>query len=149
MAELTALSKEAAEIMWEMAALGDRSAAADEMAANARSLQAQLRGLVSDVSDGGGGGVPEATFAAALAAFDMLSTTLEEWDAGTATNAPLPDARAKAAAPPPPPAPESSTANPFAPAAAAAPAAAVPAPAAAPAPGRQPAADEAPLISFD
>lgn len=145
MAELTALSKEAAEIMWEMAALGDRSAAADEIAANARSLQAQLRGLVSDVSDGGGGGVPEATFAAALAAFDMLSTTLEEWDAGTAASAPAPDARAKAAAPPPPPPPESSTANPFAPVAAAA----VPAPAAVAAPGRQSAADEKPLISFD
>lgn len=146
MAELTALAREAAEIMWEMAALGDRSPASDEMAASARALRAQLRGLISDYTGG-----DEVALAAGLEAFEMLETTLAEYrgggDGGGAGAAAPAAALAAvpAAALEPAPAPSAAASNPFAPAAPAVP---PPPPATAPA-GRAPPGDEAPLISFD
>lgn len=147
LAELTALSREAAEIMWEFAALGEKTPAAAEVAEKARALRAQLRGLISDFAGG-----DEAALAAALEAFEMLETTLGEYDgngnsssAAAAAGTETPTAAAAAAAPAAP----AAEANPFAPPPAAAPAAAA-APRPMTAPGNRPdPASDAPLISFD
>ena len=131
--------------MWEFAALGEKTPAAAEGAEKARALRAQLRGLISDFSGG-----DEAALAAALEAFEMLETTLGEYDGGEATETPTAAAAAgaaPAAAAAAAPAAATAEANPFAPAAAA-PAAAAPRPTTAPGNRPDPASD-APLISFD
>ncbi|PSC69596.1 programmed cell death 6 interacting [Micractinium conductrix] len=118
--ELAVLARDAAEILWEMVAMGEGGGAVADMKGKAEQLQAQLRGLIGDYQGG-----DEALFARAFESFDMLSRCLEE------QNAPAQPPPAASAAPPsalaPPPG-----------------AAAAPPPAVA-----QPPADEAPLISFD
>ena len=123
--------------MWEFAALGERTPAAAEVADKARALRAQLRGLISDFAGG-----DEAALAAALEAFEMLETTVGEYDGGSSSAAGTETPAAAAAA-----APAAAEANPFAPAAAA-PADAAPRPTTAPGNRPDPASD-APLISFD
>eukprot|EP00887_Chlorella_sp_A99_P006269 scaffold3.g6269.t1 len=89
--ELSLLAKDAAEIMWEMAAMGESGAAVEDMRSKAEQLQAraaaragrargrlssaraQLRGIISDYQGG-----DEALFAQAFEAFDMLGRCLEE-----------------------------------------------------------------------
>ena len=141
LAELSALSREAAEIMWEFAALGEKTPAAAEVADKARALRAQLRGLISDFSGG-----DEVALAAALEAFEMLETTLGEYDGGGSEAAAA--APAAAEAPTAAAAAPAAEANPFAAAPAAAPAAAAPRPTTAPGNRPDPGSD-APLISFD
>lgn len=72
------LAKEAAEILWEMAAMGDTGDAAAEMLGKSQQLQAQLRGMIGDYS-----GSDEGVMARALEAFETLSNTLEEYHKGT------------------------------------------------------------------
>ncbi|PRW59857.1 hypothetical protein C2E21_1451 [Chlorella sorokiniana] len=122
--ELSVLAKDAAEILWEMVAMGEGGAAVEDMKSKAGQLQAQLRGLISDYQGG-----DEAIFAKAFEAFDMLSRCLEE------QNAPQQQELPPAAA---------AVAGTGAPAGLAPPPAAVAAPVAA-----RPPADEPPLISFD
>lgn len=71
--ELTHLAKEAAAILWEMVALGEKGAAMDEMMERAQQLQGQLRGLIGDVTD-----AEESVLADAFQAFDMLSRCLSD-----------------------------------------------------------------------
>ena len=142
LAELTALAREAAEIMWEFAALGEKTPAALEVADKARALRAQLRGLISDFAGEG----DETALAAALEAFEMLETTLGEYDGGSAAAAPAAAAEGTPAAAAAPAAVAPAEANPFA--ASAAPAAAAPRPTTAPGSRPDPGSD-APLISFD
>eukprot|EP00884_Botryococcus_braunii_P008981 jgi/Botrbrau1/18084/Bobra.0062s0070.1 len=73
--QLLALGREAAEIMWEMAALKDYGDAAVEMRVKSSELQAQLRGMIGDYRD-----EDERTLAAALEVFDLLTRTLEEYE---------------------------------------------------------------------
>ncbi|KAL4458365.1 hypothetical protein ABPG75_013230 [Micractinium tetrahymenae] len=119
--ELSVLAKDAAEILWEMVAMGEGGAAVEDMKSKGRQLQAQLRGAIGDFQGG-----DEAVFARAFESFDMLSRCLDEQEA--------PAAAAPAAAP-----------------AAAVPAATLTPPpgTAAPVAAGRPPADEAPLISFD
>lgn len=72
MRELSALAKDAAEILWEMVALGESGAAFADMRSKAEQLQAQLRGLISDYSGG-----DETLLAQAIEAFDMISRCLD------------------------------------------------------------------------
>ena len=46
--ELSLLARDAAEILWEMVAMGEGGAAAEDMKVKAGQLQAQLRGLIGD-----------------------------------------------------------------------------------------------------
>ncbi|KAK9839995.1 hypothetical protein WJX74_001659 [Apatococcus lobatus] len=78
------LAKEAAEILWEMAAMGDTGDAAAEMLGKSEQLQAQLRGMIGDYS-----GSDESVMARALEAFETLSNTLEEYHKGTGNPAPV------------------------------------------------------------
>lgn len=71
--EISVLSKDAAEIMWEMVALGEGGAAMVEMKQRAQQLQAQLRGLINDYSGG-----DETLLAGAFQSFDMLSSCLDD-----------------------------------------------------------------------
>ena len=141
LAELTALSREAAEIMWEFAALGEKTPASAEVAEKARALRAQLRGLISDFAS-----TDEAAVAAALEAFEMLETTLGEYDDGGRNAATTTTTTTEGAtATPTAVAPAAAEANPFA-----APAAAAAAPRPTTAPGSRPdPSSDAPLISFD
>lgn len=74
--QLLVLGREAAEIMWEMAALKDHGDAAVEMRLKSSELQAQLRGMIGDYRD-----EDEGTLAAALEVFDLLTHTLVEYEA--------------------------------------------------------------------
>ncbi|KAK9845925.1 hypothetical protein WJX81_006121 [Elliptochloris bilobata] len=145
---LSGLAAEAAEILFEMAALHDSSEVARDMLDKAAQLQAQLRGMIGDFREG-----DETALAQALEAFDTLTATVEEYHTtlrnGGAEAAPS-GADAAAAGPSaggptggapmlqPPPAGASS--NPFQ-AGGGAPVAT--------APGHKPAGEEPPLISFD
>jgi len=135
--------------MWEFAALGEKTPAAREVAEKARALRAQLRGLISDFAGG-----DETALAASLEAFEMLETTLGEYDGGsesgagagagagttTTTTTETPSAAAPAAA----------EANPFASVVTPPPAVAAAAPRPTTAPGSRPdPSTDAPLISFD
>lgn len=118
--ELVMLARDAAEILWEMVAMGEGGAAMADIKNKGEQLQAQLRGAISDYQGG-----DETVFAKAFEAFDMLSRCLDEQN--------TPD--------------QSAAAGPTAASAAAPPAAALaPAPAAT---ATRPPAEEAPLISFD
>jgi hypothetical protein len=46
--ELSLLARDAAEILWEMVAMGEGGAAVDDMKSKGQQLQAQLRGLIGD-----------------------------------------------------------------------------------------------------
>lgn len=46
--ELSVLARDAAEILWEMVAMGEGGAAVEDMKSKGRQLQAQLRGAISD-----------------------------------------------------------------------------------------------------
>jgi hypothetical protein len=91
--EVSVLSKDAAEILWEMVLLADPAIAEDvaDMRAKAEQLQSQLRGLIGDYAGG-----DEALLASGIEAFDMLSRCLDE-QKGDAAAAAAP-ARAAAAA---------------------------------------------------
>ncbi|EFN54229.1 hypothetical protein CHLNCDRAFT_135739 [Chlorella variabilis] len=71
--ELSLLARDAAEILWEMVAMGEGGAAVEDMKSKAYQLQAQLRGLIGDYQGG-----DEGIFAKAFESFDMLSRCLEE-----------------------------------------------------------------------
>ncbi|KAL4429621.1 hypothetical protein ABPG77_008670 [Micractinium sp. CCAP 211/92] len=90
--ELSILARDAAEILWEMVAMGEGGAAVEDMKSKGRQLQAQLRGAISDFQGG-----DEALFARAFEAFDMLSRCLDEQDAPAAAAAAPPAAAAPAA----------------------------------------------------
>lgn len=70
--ELTVLSKDAAEILWEMVVMGTQGSDVQEMRGRAEQLRAQLRGMLNDY-DGG----DEALMCNALEAFDSLNAALE------------------------------------------------------------------------
>lgn len=95
MRELAVLSRDAAEILWEMAAMGEGGAAVEDMRGKAQQLQAQLRGIISDYTGG-----DEALFAEAFEAFDMLSRCLEEQSNPAAAAAPAAAVPADVAAAP-------------------------------------------------
>ncbi|KAK9863003.1 hypothetical protein WJX84_001295 [Apatococcus fuscideae] len=71
------LAKEAAEILWEMAAMGDTGEGASEMLGKSQQLQAQLRGMIGDYS-----AQMRQSLRRALEAFETLSNTLEEYHKG-------------------------------------------------------------------
>ncbi len=52
--ELSILARDAAEILWEMVAMGEGGAAVEDMKSKGRQLQAQLRGAISDFQVGAG-----------------------------------------------------------------------------------------------
>lgn len=70
--ELGILAKDAAEIMWEMVALGEGGQAVEDMRSRALQLQAQLRGMLSDYTEG-----DEAVLMNGLESFDMLTRCLD------------------------------------------------------------------------
>lgn len=70
--ELTVLSKDAAEILWEMVVMGTQGSDVQEMRGRAEQLRSQLRGMLNDY-DGG----DEALMCNALEAFDSLNAALE------------------------------------------------------------------------
>ena len=71
--EISVLSKDAAEILWEMVALGENGPDLDDMKSRAEQLRAQLRGLLNDYSGGN-----EQLMCGALEAFDSLNAALED-----------------------------------------------------------------------
>lgn len=71
--EISVLSKDAAEILWEMVALGENGTDLDDMKSRAEQLRAQLRGLLNDYSGGN-----EQLMCGALDAFDSLNAALED-----------------------------------------------------------------------
>jgi hypothetical protein len=79
---LVALGREAAEILWEMAALQDETEATKEMLEKGELLQAQLRGMIGDYKGG-----DETILASALEVFDLLSNTLSEYHTATSPKA--------------------------------------------------------------
>lgn len=88
--ETALLAKEAAAILWEMIALGETGAARDDMVSQAKQLQAELRGAISDAPE-----VEESAMTDALESFDMLARCLSELGLGP----PVEEAPAPAAAP--------------------------------------------------
>ncbi len=71
--EISVLSKDCSEIMWEMVAMGETGESFEEMKSRATMLQSQLRGLISDYTGG-----DEAVFASAFEAFEMISRCLSD-----------------------------------------------------------------------
>lgn len=71
--EISALSKDASEILWEMVAMGERGESMLEMRSRAEMLQAQLRGLINDYAGG-----DEKIFAGAFEAYEMISRCLDD-----------------------------------------------------------------------
>ena len=147
------LAKEAAELLWEFLALGsaevrdaDIDAHLSALLANARVLQAQMRGHISNYVGG-----HEAGLAQALEASDMLTTCLQEYESSNSRAEPLERQEPPSAGyqPPPPlaeplPAPAmvaaATTASPF-------PSLAAPPPPAAPSP--PPAVPQANLLGLE
>ncbi|KAK9804960.1 hypothetical protein WJX73_003788 [Symbiochloris irregularis] len=140
MRQLAALGREAAEILWEMAAMNDSGDAAKEMLDKTAQLQAQLRGMIGDYHDS-----DEEALAGGLEVYDLLTNTLEEYSGKSA--APHPASGAPSSSVPtssggavpqlrPPPD------NPFQ-------AGSDPLRLGQTAPGQKPKGEEAPLISFD
>jgi hypothetical protein len=127
--EISALSKDASEILWEMVTIGQKGPEVDELRERAEMLRAQLRGLINDYQGG-----DETLLAGALESFEMLNQCLDENPA---------QPPAQAAAPRTLPPPPMTQAPPAAAPAAAPEASPAPEPAAA-----QTAAD-VPLISLD
>ncbi len=89
--ELTVLSKDAAEILWEMVVMGTEGTDVQEMRDRAEQLRAQLRGMLNDYEGG-----DETLMCSALEAFDSLNAALEgevqqaEADVPAETDAPPP-----------------------------------------------------------
>ncbi len=75
--ETALLAKEAAAILWEMIALGETGTAKDDMVSQAKQLQAELRGAISDAPE-----VDESAMTDALESFDMLAQCLSELGLG-------------------------------------------------------------------
>lgn len=73
--EVSILSKDASEILWEMVALGEIGERRDDIHSTAQQLQAQLRGLINDYS---GSVDDEELLSSALEAFDMISRCLDD-----------------------------------------------------------------------
>lgn len=71
--EISVLSKDAAEILWEMVAMGETGESVLEMKSTAEMLQAQLRGLINDYAGG-----DEKLYAGAFEAFEMISRCLDD-----------------------------------------------------------------------
>jgi len=71
--EVSILSKDAAEILWEMRALGEGGDRVEEMESTAKQLQAQLRGLINDYSGG-----DEQLLSSALESFDMITRCIDD-----------------------------------------------------------------------
>lgn len=94
--ETALLAKEAAAILWEMIALGETGTARDDMVSQAKQLQAELRGAISDAPD-----VEESAMTDALESFDMLARCLAELGLGPPVEQPpAPAAEAPVAAAP-------------------------------------------------
>lgn len=89
---LTVLSKDAAEILWEMVLMDDGGDAADleDMKGRAEQLKAQLRGMLNDYD-----GSDEVLMCRALEAFDSLNSALNnnanETDCGKKESQNTPD----------------------------------------------------------
>ncbi len=81
--EISALSKDASEILWEMVAMGETGESMLEMRSRAEMLQAQLRGLINDYAGG-----DEKIFAGAFEAYEMISRCLDDQKAPDTTAAP-------------------------------------------------------------
>ncbi|GAB4822123.1 hypothetical protein N2152v2_009169 [Parachlorella kessleri] len=98
--EISVLAKDAAEILWEMVAMGESGGAVADMQSKAEQLQAQLRGLISDYQGG-----DESVLAQAFESFDMLSRCLDEvknpGKAAAAAAAPAAAQHTPSLAPPP------------------------------------------------
>lgn len=135
MRELSVLAKDAAEILWEMVALGEGGDQVSEMKTTATQLQAQLRGIINDYSGG-----DETLLMGALESFDMLTRCLDDNKDPIAAPAAAAEEAPAAASADVAPAPAAQQIKPAAPQ--------VPAEPAAPAPTTA-AAAEVPLISFD
>ncbi|DBA85966.1 hypothetical protein WJX77_005107 [Trebouxia sp. C0004] len=71
---LAGLASDAAGLLWELAAMHDTGDAATDMLTKSEQLQAQLRGMISDFTD-----ADESAIAAALAAFETLTNSLDEF----------------------------------------------------------------------
>jgi len=71
--EISVLSKDASEILWEMVAMGETGESMLEMRSRAEMLQAQLRGLINDYAGG-----DEKIFAGAFEAYEMISRCLDD-----------------------------------------------------------------------
>ncbi|KAI8108156.1 hypothetical protein M9434_006186 [Picochlorum sp. BPE23] len=104
--ELTVLSKDAAEILWEMVVMGTQGSDVEEMRGRAEQLRAQLRGMLNDY-DGG----DEVLMCNALEAFDSLNAALEG-DVQQAEANVTPDAPPEASPEAPPEAPPEADAPP-------------------------------------
>lgn len=75
--EISVLSKDAAELLWEMLLLGEVGEEVADMRSKAAQLQSQLRGLIGDYAGG-----DEAVLASGIEAFDMITRCLEEQKGG-------------------------------------------------------------------
>jgi len=130
---LSALAKDASEILWELAALGTSGPEIQEVRDRALLLQKQLRGMIGDFQGDG----DEAVLAQALEGLDMLNRCLDDQSAATAGGDVAPPFAA-------PPAPAAAATNP-------APPATLPQSTEAPVPQQQQQQQQAdaPLISFD
>ena len=73
--ELSVLSKDAAELLWEMVAMGSKGAEVTELRERSEMLRSQLRGLINDYATSEH--VNEALLAGALEAFEMLTQCLD------------------------------------------------------------------------
>lgn len=73
--ELAVLSKDAAEILWEMVAMGSTGPEVVELRERAHMLRAQLRGLINDYTISADSN--ENILAKALESFEMLSQCLD------------------------------------------------------------------------
>lgn len=89
---MSALAREASEILWEMVAMGSSGAEVAEVKGRAEMLQKQLRGMIGDFAEG-----DEACLAQALEALDMLNRCLDDQ---AAAPAPAPPPQADQAPPP-------------------------------------------------
>lgn len=70
--EVSVLSKDAAEILWEMSVLGETGPSMQEMRDKAEQLRKQLRGLLNDYREG-----DETLLCGAFEAFDSLTAALD------------------------------------------------------------------------
>lgn len=74
--QLTVLARDAAEILFEMAAMQDKSPEAHDMLGKSQQIEAQLRGMIGDFKGG-----DEMLLSQALEAFDTLTNTTTEYRA--------------------------------------------------------------------
>ncbi|CAL5229955.1 g13384 [Coccomyxa viridis] len=74
--QMTVLARDAAEILFEMAAMQDKSPEAYDMLEKSQQIEAQLRGMIGDFKGG-----DEVLLSQALEAFDTLTNTTTEYRA--------------------------------------------------------------------